>query len=108
MNRQSVLTGYHPHEQHHAHAHLHQGHYGVPAQNHYQGGLAFAIRAPVLAPASYNHHTGHHPDHQHRNPHFNMAAYPSEDEYAHLQKLSTEYEPEATVSLLAPIFAQAR
>lgn len=95
-----MLTGYHPHGQHHPHAHLHQGHYGVPAQNHYQGGLAFAIRAPVLAPGSYNHHTGHHPGHQHRNPHLNMAAYPSDDEYAHLQKLSSEYEPEATGPLV--------
>jgi ubiquitin thioesterase protein OTUB1 len=37
-----------------------------------------------------------------------MAAYPSDDEYAHLQKLSSEYEPEATVSLLATTFAEAR
>lgn len=97
MNRQSVLTGFHhPHAHQHPHAHVHQGHYRVPAQSHYQNGLAFAIRAPVLPPASYNHHhTGHH----HRNPHLNMAAYPSDEDYAHLQKLSSEYEPEATVSL---------
>ncbi|CAN9294038.1 unnamed protein product [Alternaria alternata] len=29
-----------------------------------------------------------------------MAAYPSDDEYAHLQKLSSEYEPEATGPLV--------
>jgi len=91
------MAGFHGHQ--YPHSHLHQGHYRVPAQSHYQNGLAFAIRAPVLPPGSFNHHTGHHhPGHQHRNPHLNMAAYPSDDEYAHLQKLSSEYEPEATVS----------
>jgi ubiquitin thioesterase protein OTUB1 len=37
-----------------------------------------------------------------------MAAYPSDDEYAHLQKLSSEFQPEATVSLLATLSAEAR
>lgn len=115
MNRQPVLTGFHPHgHHHHPHAHVHQGHYGVPAQSHYQSGLAFAIRAPVLPSGSYNHyHTGHHQhpgrqhQHQHRDPHLNMAAYPSDEEYAQLQKLSSEYEPEATVSERAPVILES-
>jgi ubiquitin thioesterase protein OTUB1 len=74
--------------------------------------LSFArplpMRAPVLAPAGFNHlqHTGHH---QHgriqiQNHNLTMAdpAYMASDEdMAHLQKLSSEYEPEATVSLFA-------
>lgn len=36
-----------------------------------------------------------------------MAAYPSDEEYAHLQKLSSEYEPEATVSLHALVVLES-
>jgi hypothetical protein len=36
------------------------------------------------------------------------AYMPSDDEYAHLQKLSSEYEPEATVSLAWPLFLWTR
>lgn len=120
----------HPHQlplQHQAqHQHQHhgqQGHYGsvngVAALSHYEGvvhsGLAFArplpIRAPVLAPAAFTHqHTGQlqHLQVQHgrdTTPSLTMAdpsAYmPSDEELAHLQKLSSEYEPEATVSSVA-------
>lgn len=114
MNRQPVLTDFHPHGHHHPHAHVHRGHYEVPAQSHYQNGLAFAIRAPVLPSGSYNHyHTGHHQhpgrqhQHQHRDPHLNMAVYPSDEEYAQLQKLSSEYEPEAIVSERAPVILES-
>ena len=63
------------------------------------------MRAPVLAPASFNHqHTGQL---QHgRTATLSMAdpAYlASDEEIAHLQKLSNEYEPEATVSLTVMI-----
>jgi hypothetical protein len=93
--------------------------------------------APVLAPAGFNHpqHTGHHQhgrihhqiqnqgqhlhhaqrsqNHTHNHnhhPHLAMAdsAYmASAEQLAHLQKLSSEYEPEASVSLL-PCTAPAR
>jgi ubiquitin thioesterase protein OTUB1 len=85
--------------------------------------LSFArplhMRAPVLAPAGFNHHqhTGQlqHHHHQHgrsqahnQNHNHNQSlslamadpAYmASDEEMAHLQKLSSEYEPEASVSL---------
>jgi len=123
-----VSTGFHAH----AHGHAHAGQYGVPAQSHGQytglvhSGPSFArplhMRAPVLAPAGFNHHQ-HTGQHQHPHPHqhqhgrsqahdhnhnhgqnLNLAmaepAYmASDEEMAHLQKLSNEYEPEATVSL---------
>lgn len=62
------------------------------------------MRAPVLPPA-FNHqqHTGQH-QHQHQHGRastFNMADpafMTAEEEHAYLQKLSSEYEPEATVS----------
>lgn len=112
----------------HGHGHANAGqHYGVPAQSHYtpsmvHSGLSFArplsMRAPVLDPAGFNHHqhqhTGHHHQHgrsQHPHPHphqninLNISAMAepymaSDEDMAHLQKLSSEYEPEATVSLL--------
>ena len=67
--------------------------------------------APVLAPVGFTthhqhqhqHHAGHHPPLFHGLSGRSMAdaAYmPSEEEYAHLQKLSSEYEPEATVSVM--------
>ena len=107
MNRrQPVLTGFHAH-----------GHYGVSAPGHYESMAhsgAFARvpmrAAPVLAPVGFTththhqHHAGHHQPVFHRVSGRSMAdaAYmPSEEEYAHLQKLSNEYEPEATVSLTA-------
>jgi ubiquitin thioesterase protein OTUB1 len=120
MSRQPVLAGgFLPHGHGHGHGHGHNhvanGHYGVHAQSAYENaihsGLAFGrplpIRAPVLAPAfNLNHqHTGQH-QHQHphgRNPNFAMADQqymPSDDDYAHLQKLSSEFEPEVAVSAL--------
>ena len=74
------------------------------------------MRAPVLAPAGFTHHQhtgqhqhqhGRHQNHNHNQNlnqnlnHLTMAdpAYmASDDELAQLQKLSSEYEPEATVS----------
>lgn len=112
MSRSAMLTGsFYPH------SHGQHGHYGVHAPNHYDGlihpGLAFArpplpMCVPVLPPAGFNHqHTGQH-QHQHQHPHphgrtstFNMneSAYtPSDEEFAHLQKLSNEYQPDAIVS----------
>jgi hypothetical protein len=101
-----VLAGFHPH-----------GHYGVSAPGHYESMAhsgAFARvpmrAAPVLAPVGFTtqhhhqHHSGHHQPIYHGVSGRSMAesAYmPSEEEYAHLQKLSNEYEPEATVSLPA-------
>ena len=69
------------------------------------------MRAPVLPPAGFNHqHIGQHQlQFQHGRPtNFTMAADPtnymaSDDDLAHLQKLSSEYEPEATVSLCTAI-----
>jgi hypothetical protein len=107
-----MLTGgFHPHGVGHGHGHghgHHGGHYGVHAQSAYgnavHSGLTFGrplpIRAPVLPPAFNHQHTGQL---QHgRTSTFSMADpaqyMPSDDEYAHLQKLSSEYEPEATVS----------
>lgn len=126
-----VSTGYHAHGHGHGHGHTHAGHYGVPAQSPYaamgHSGSSFArplsMRAPVLAPAGFNHqHTGQHQHgrtqnhrpnvninhqshaqlpHQHQSLAMADSAYmASEDEIAHLQKLSSEYEPEATVCLL--------
>jgi ubiquitin thioesterase protein OTUB1 len=99
----------------HGHGHAHAGHYGVPAASHYESlghsGLPFVrqrpMRAPVLAPAGFNHqHTGQH-QHPHLHSHGRIANLtmadptymPSDEELAHLQKLSSEYEPEATVSV---------
>jgi hypothetical protein len=108
-----------------------QGHYAAAAaaaaMTHHSGG-AFArplpMGAPVLAPAGFNHHPQHTGHHQHGRIHSQnqnqsqnlnlnqnqnhalaMAAsayMASDEELAHLQKLSSEYEPEATVSLLVP------
>jgi ubiquitin thioesterase protein OTUB1 len=71
------------------------------------------MRAPVLAPAGFNHHqhqhTGHHQhgrsQNHNQNQHHNLSTMAdpymaSDEQMAHLQKLSSEYEPEATVSLL--------
>jgi ubiquitin thioesterase protein OTUB1 len=115
------MTGF----QGHGHAHAGQ-HYRVPAQSHYNpmahhSGLSFArplpMRAPVLAPAGFDHHNhqhqlaGHHQHgrsqnqdlNQNHSHHHSLAmADPymaSDEEIAHLQKLSSEYEPEATVGL---------
>jgi hypothetical protein len=115
------MTGFHAHGQAHA-----GQHYGVPAQSHYaamvhHSGMPFArplpMRAPVLAPAGFDHHNhqhqlaGHHQhgrahNHAHSQPHAHAQHLamadpymPSDDEIAHLQKLSSEYEPEATVSV---------
>ena len=120
MSRPTVLTGFHAHGQAHA------GHYRVPAQqSHYEAmahsGLPFArplpMGAPVLAAAGYTHQQHHHHQHlQHsglhhasqnhnHHPHSLAMADPylaSDEELAHLQKLSSEYEPEATVGLPAP------
>jgi ubiquitin thioesterase protein OTUB1 len=109
MSRPSVMTGgFHPHGVGHGHAH-HCGHYGVHAQSAYgnavHSGLTYGrplpIRAPVLPPAFNHQHTGQH-QHQHgRSSTFNMADpafMTAEEEHAYLQKLSSEYEPEATVS----------
>lgn len=76
-----------------------QGHSGPPFARQRP------MRAPVLAPAGFNHqHTGQH---QHPISHGRIAnltmADPvymaTDEEIAHLQKLSSEYEPEATVSV---------
>jgi hypothetical protein len=69
--------------------------------------------APVLAPVGFTtqHHHQHHAGHH--QPIYsglsgrsmaNPAYMPSEEEYAHLQKLSNEYEPETVVSLPATIY----
>jgi hypothetical protein len=112
MSRPSVMTGgFQPHSVGHGHGHghghglghvHHGGHYGVHAQSAYgsaaHSGLAFGrplpIRASVLPPA-FNH------QHQHgRTSTFSMAdsAFMTAEEEAYMQKLSSEYEPEATVS----------
>lgn len=123
MSRPSVMTGgFHPHSVGHGHGHghglglglghvHHGGHYGVHAQSAYgsaaHSGLAFGrplpIRAPVLPPAFNNQHTGQQ-QHQHQHGRastFSMADsafMTAEEEHAYMQKLSSEYEPEATVS----------
>lgn len=101
-----MTGGFHPHGVGHGHAH-HGGHYGVHAQSAYSSavhsGLTYArplpIRAPVLPPAFNHQHTGQH---QHgRTSTFSMADpafMTAEEEHAYMQKLSSEYEPEATVS----------
>ena len=107
MSRPSVMTeGFHPHGVDHGHIH-HNSHYGVHAQSVYgsavHSGLTFGrpmpIRAPGLAAAFNPQHTGQH---QHgRTSTFSMAdsAFAiSEEEHAYMQKLSSEYEPEVTVS----------
>ena len=107
MSRPSIMTGgFHPHGVGHGHVH-HGGHYGVHAQSAYgsaiHSGLTYGrplpIRAPVLPPAFNHQHTGQH---QHgRTSTFSMADpafMTAEEEHAYLQKLSNEYEPEATVS----------
>ena len=112
-----VSSGFHTH----GHGQGHAGHYGVAAQGHSQsqygavvcGSFARPLPIPVLPPAGFNHqHTGqlhHHQQLQHgrsrnQSQHLNLTmADPymaSDDEIAHLQKLSSEYEPEATVGLL--------
>jgi hypothetical protein len=88
------------------------GHYGVPAASHYDGlghpGLAFARPLPQRAPVFNHQHPPHPQPHPHgRLAHLSMADHgfmTADDEFAHLQKLSSEYEPEATVrlSLLLP------
>jgi hypothetical protein len=114
MSRQPVMAGFHSHghhPSHHGHMDAHQNHYGVPAQNPYESmvhsGLAFTrlpMRAPVLAPAGYtlhhNQHTGQHQQHGRSSLTMAESAYLPEDEYARMQKLSNEWEPEATVSLI--------
>jgi ubiquitin thioesterase protein OTUB1 len=123
MSRPTVMAGFHGHGQAHA-----GQHYGVPAQSHYtamvhHSGMPFArplpMRAPVLAPAGFDHHNhqhqlaGHHQHGRSHNHNLNLnqshthaqhlaMANPymaSDEEIAHLQKLSSEYEPEATVGL---------
>lgn len=108
MSRQPVMAGYLAQRHHLSQLQSHPSHYGAPAQGHYEpvghSGLAFArplpMRAPVHPPAGFDHqHTGHH--HQHGRTPFAMAdpAYmPSDDEMAHLQKLSSEFQPETAVS----------
>lgn len=98
----------------HGHAHLGGGgHYGVHAQSAYgsaaHSGLTFGrplpIRAPVHPPAFNHQHTGQHP-HQHQHQHGRAATFSmadpafmtAEEEHAYMQKLASEYEPEATVS----------
>jgi ubiquitin thioesterase protein OTUB1 len=65
------------------------------------------MRAPVLAPAGFNHHQHQHGrtvnhNHNHNHTHALTMADPAymtpDEELAHLQKLSSEYEPEAEVS----------
>lgn len=114
MSRPSTMAGFHTH----AHAHPHAGHYGVPAAGHYEAmihsGLPFAhqvrqpMRAPVLAPAGFNHHHHHQHPLQHGRPRptnnyttstmADSGYVPTDEELTHLQKLSGEYVPEATVS----------
>lgn len=101
-----MTGGFHPHGVGHGHIH-HGGHYGVHAQSAYgsavHSGLTYGrplpIRAPVLAPAFNHQHSGQH---QHgRTSTFSMADpafMTAEEEHAYMQKLSSEYEPEATVS----------
>ncbi|KAJ4989858.1 Ubiquitin thioesterase OTUB1 [Stagonosporopsis vannaccii] len=111
-----MTGGFHSHGVGHGHghgvAHL-GGHYGVHAQNAYgsaaHSGLTFGRPLPIRAPAhppAFNHqHTGQH---QHQHPHqhgrpatFSMADpafMTAEEEHAYMQKLASEYEPEATVS----------
>lgn len=110
----------HPHTQsrprHHAHPHPHThagpaSHYQAAlqaqAQAHAHARLAFArplpTRAPVLAPARFTHQpTGQL--HHGRPQSLTMADQPymaSDEDIAHLQKLSSEYEPDATVSYTA-------
>ncbi|KAF3032259.1 hypothetical protein E8E12_003809 [Didymella heteroderae] len=109
MSRPSIMTGgFHPHGVGHGHAH-HGGHYGVHAQSAYgnavHSGLTYGrplpIRAPVLPPAFNHQHTGQH---QHgRTSTFSMADpafMTAEEEHAYMQKLSSEYEPEATGPLV--------
>lgn len=108
MSRPSVMTGgFHPLGVGHGHAH-HGGHfggvhaqsaYGNPVHSHLTYVPPLPIRAPVLPPAFNHQHTGQH---QHgRTSTFNMtdpAFMTAEEEHAYMQKLSSEYEPEATVS----------
>jgi hypothetical protein len=102
-----MTGGFHPHGVGHSHAH-HGGHYaGVHAQSAYGNPVhshltyvrPLPIRAPVLPPAFNHQHTGQH---QHgRTSTFSMtdpAFMTAEEEHAYMQKLSSEYEPEATVS----------
>lgn len=84
------------------------GHSGLPIAR------PLPMGAPVLVPAAFTHHQHPHPHqqrlhhHHARTPHQNQIhshglamADPymaSDDEIAHLQDLSSKYEPEATVS----------
>lgn len=87
------------------------------AQSHYEGVVASGLtyRAPPLPmrpppelTSGYNtqqQHTGHH--HHGRTSTVSMSGpaqpyMPSDEELAHLQKLSSEYEPEATVRRDSP------
>lgn len=88
MSRPTVLNSFHAYGQH------------APFGNVVHPGPMYRLpmRPPEL-PAGYNHqHTGHHA----RTSTVRMSgpAYmPSDEELAHLQKLSNEFEPEATVSM---------
>lgn len=127
MSRPSVMTGgFHHHGVGHGHSHGHShghgvahlgGHYGVHAQSAYGSaahssltfGRPLPIRAPAHPPAFNHQHTGQH-QHQHQHPHGRAATFSmadpafmtAEEEHAYMQKLASEYEPEATVSLRLP------
>jgi ubiquitin thioesterase protein OTUB1 len=106
MSRPQVLNGFHHygqppfdellHQQHaqaHTHAHAHPGPmyrpHPVPS---------LSMRAPEHPAAGYNHqHTGHH-GRTSTVPMSDPAYLAADDELAQLQKLSSEYEPETTVS----------
>jgi ubiquitin thioesterase protein OTUB1 len=102
MSRPSVLSSaFHPYGP--------QSHYvdhSGRAQLTYRQPQPLPLRPPELAPG-YNTglhlHTGHHHG---RNSNVNMSApayMASDDELAQLQKLSNEYQPEATVSALSAL-----
>lgn len=106
MSRPSVLSSaFHAYGQHpHAHSHYAGAvHHSGPAQLTYRQPQPLPMPPSELA-SGYNTglhlHTGHH-QHGRSTAIVNMsaAAYlASDDELAQLQKLSNEYEPEATVS----------
>jgi ubiquitin thioesterase protein OTUB1 len=99
MSRPSVLaSAFHPYGQNHHYAGA--AHHSAPAQLTYrQPQPPLSMRPPELA-SGYNTglhlHTGHHHGRINMSGPQYMA---SDDELAQLQKLSNEYEPEATVSL---------
>ena len=81
---------------------FHTYHHHAPAHYH-ESGLAFGaphlpFRLPELASsaARYNHPPAGH-FHYNQTASMSDAFLSAEDEYAHLQKLSSEYEPEVTV-----------